>query len=61
MTCEACGREFKPGRELGCPWCGYNNGPGELPRLEMYRWTIEEPWEVELEEYIDLLDASDQQ
>jgi rRNA maturation endonuclease Nob1 len=34
ITCEACGREFRAHRGLDCPWCGYNNGPGDLPRTE---------------------------
>ena len=33
-TCEACGRDFRTKRRLDCPWCGYNNGRGELPRTE---------------------------
>jgi uncharacterized Zn finger protein (UPF0148 family) len=33
-TCDACGRDFHLRRGLSCPWCGYNNGPGLLPRTE---------------------------
>jgi len=33
-TCEACAREFKTHRGLTCPWCGYNNARGPLPRTE---------------------------
>jgi len=34
MTCDACGRDFRQGRGLTCPWCGYNNGAGPAPRTE---------------------------
>jgi len=41
ITCEACSREFRAHRGLDCPWCGYDNGPGELPRTEKSMRRIE--------------------
>jgi len=44
ITCEACGREFRvvaAATGLDCPWCGYDNGPGELPRTEKSMRRIE--------------------
>ncbi len=33
MTCESCCREFRLKRHAkDCPYCGYNNGPGWMPR-----------------------------
>jgi rRNA maturation endonuclease Nob1 len=41
MACEACGREFQGHRTSECPWCGYDNGPGKLPRTEASMRRIE--------------------
>ena len=40
-TCECCGREFHPRHDMTCLWCGYNNGPDELPRTERAMKQIE--------------------
>jgi hypothetical protein len=40
-SCEACGREFRPGHDLTCPHCGYDCGPSELPRTEVSMRQIE--------------------
>jgi len=42
ITCDACGRDFRSHRsEKTCSWCGYDNGPGELPRTEKSMQRIE--------------------
>jgi len=40
-SCEACGREFPLNHDLTCPYCGFDNGPGELPRTEASMRRIE--------------------
>jgi len=40
-SCECCGRDFRPGHDLTCPHCGFDNGPGELPRTETSMRQIE--------------------
>ena len=50
ITCEACAREFKSFRSRTCPYCGFNNGGGPLPRTEESIRRIEERLRQEAEE-----------
>jgi len=40
-SCDCCSREFRLGDDLTCPHCGFDNGPGELPRSEASMRQIE--------------------
>jgi hypothetical protein len=40
-SCEACCREFRLNHDLTCPHCGFDNGPGEVPRTETSMRQIE--------------------